>query len=164
LYRQSPVDLDAERFHTFMTPGIVTFDDPPAIQSGMINVVLDAQGRLSYWQAIPDEVEPNPPPAHPVDWQPLFEAAGLDPTQLKSTAPVWLSLAAFDERAAWTGSWPGSEFPLRVEAAAWRGRPVFFELIGSWAARQPEYLRVLGCSAPVRWCSDCSPKLPPGQK
>ena len=45
----------------------------------MINVLLDAQGRLSYLQAIPDEVEPNPPPAQPVDWKPLFAAAGLDP-------------------------------------------------------------------------------------
>ena len=29
-YRQSPVYLDPDRLHVFMTPGIVTFDDPPA--------------------------------------------------------------------------------------------------------------------------------------
>jgi serine/threonine-protein kinase len=133
-YRQSPVYLAPRGFHMLGMPGIVTFDDPPAIQSGMINIELDAQGRLSYLQAIPDEVEPHPSPAHPVDWKPVFAAAGLDRAQLKSAEPNHLSLAAFDERAAWTGSWPGSDFPLRVEAAAWRGKPVYFDLIGPWSS------------------------------
>ena len=78
-YRQSPVYLDPDGLHMFLTPGVVTFDDPPPIQSGMINILLDAQGRLSYLQAIPDEMETNPPPAHPMDWKVLFAAAGLDP-------------------------------------------------------------------------------------
>ncbi len=132
-YRQSPVDLAPDGLHKFMVPGVVTFDDPPPIQSGMINLTLDAQGRLSYWQAIPEEVEPNPPPAQRVDWKPLFAAAGLDPAQFQSAAPTRLSLAAFDERAAWTGFWPGTDFPLRIEAAAWRGKPVFFDLTGPWS-------------------------------
>jgi serine/threonine-protein kinase len=131
-YRQSPVYLDPDGLHMFMTPGIVTFDDPPAIQSGMINIILDAQGRLSYLQAIPDEVQPNPPPAQKVDWRSLFAAADLDPAQFQSAEPTRLSLAAFDERAAWTGRWPGTDFPLRIEAAAWRGKPVYFHLIGPW--------------------------------
>ncbi len=131
-YRQSPVYLDPDRFNVFLTPGVVTFNDPPPIQSGMINILLDAQGRLSYLQAIPNEVETHPPPAHPVDWKPLFAAADLDPAEFQSAAPTRLSLAAFDERAAWTGSWPGTDFPLRIEAAAWRGKPVFFYLIGPW--------------------------------
>jgi len=131
-YRQSPVYLDPDRFNISFTPGVVTFNDPPPIQSGMINIVLDAQGRLSYLQAIPNEVETNPPPAHPVDWKLLFAAAELDPAQFQSAAPTRLSLAAFDERAAWTGSWPGTDLPLRIEAAAWRGKPVYFHLIGPW--------------------------------
>jgi hypothetical protein len=43
-------------------------------------------------------------------------------------------------RQAWTGEWPGyNHRPLRVEAAAWHGRPVFFSLIGPWtnADRMP---------------------------
>jgi serine/threonine-protein kinase len=132
-YRQSPVYLDPDGFQDLpLTPGVVMFDDPPAIQSGMINIVLDAQGRLRYLQAIPKELEPNPPPSAPVDWKVLFSAAGLDMAQFHSAEPQWLSLAAFDERAAWTGQWPGSDRPLRVEAAAWRGKPVFFHMIGSW--------------------------------
>jgi len=131
-YRQSPVYLDPDRFNVFLTPGVVTFDDPPAIQSGMINLVLDAQGRLSYLQVIPKEVDPDPTPAQPADWKALFTAAELNPDQFHQATPTWVSLAAFDERAAWTGSWPGTDFPLRIEAAAWRGKPVFFNLIGPW--------------------------------
>ncbi len=131
-YRESPVYLSPHRFNVLLSPGVVTFNDPPPIESGMINMVLDAQGRLSYLQVIPPEVEPNPPPSRPVDWNPLFTAAGLDPAEFHKAEPTWLSLAAFDERAAWTGKWPGTDFPLRVEAAAWQGRPVFFHLIGPW--------------------------------
>ncbi len=132
-YRQSPVYLDPEGFHDLsITPGEPSFWDPPAIESGMINVIVDAQGRLTYLQAIPKEVEPNPPPATPLDWKPLFAAAGLDMAQFHSAEPEWLSLAAFDARAAWTGTWPGSGRPLRIEAAAWRGKPVFFSEIGPW--------------------------------
>ncbi|HEY6290647.1 MAG TPA: protein kinase [Terriglobia bacterium] len=132
-YRQSPVYLDPDHFQwDTITPGFVSFHDPPEIQSGMINIIVDAQGRLVYLQAIPKEVDPNPPPASPVDWNPLFAAAGLDRAQFRSAEPQWLSLAAFDARAAWTGNYPGTDRPLRVEAAAWRGRPVFFHEIGPW--------------------------------
>jgi hypothetical protein len=142
-YRQSPTYLAQGRYNYFLRADVITFDDPPPTQSGMINIKLDAQGRLSYLQAIPKEVEANPSPAQTVDWKPLFAAAGLDPAQFKKTEPNWLSLASFDERAAWTGSWPGSDFPLRIEAAAWRGKPVFFHLIGPWTKpdrTQYEYL------------------------
>jgi len=33
---------------------------------------------------------------------------------------------------AWTGVWPGTTRPLRVEAASFQGMPVFFRLIGDW--------------------------------
>jgi len=132
-YRQSPVYLDAEGYQGLsITPSVVRFDDPPAIQSDMINVVLDAQGRLTDFQAIPKEVETNPVPAAPVDWKPLFAAAGLDSAKFQPAEPQWLSLAAFDARAAWTGVWPDSGRPLRVEAAAWHGKPVYFSLSGPW--------------------------------
>ncbi|MGA2073985.1 MAG: serine/threonine-protein kinase [Terriglobia bacterium] len=132
-YRQSPIYLDADGFQgDTITPGVVQFNDPPETQSGMINIIVDAQGRLVYLQAIPKEVEPNPPPERPVDWKPLFAAAGLDLAQLHPAEPQWLSLASFDERAAWTGAWPGTNRALRVEAAAWRGKPVYFHEVGPW--------------------------------
>lgn len=138
-YRQSPrymIPLEQERL---MTPGIVTFSDPPTTQSGMVNLRLDTQGKLTYLQALPPQVEEDSTPAKPVDWNLLFAAAGLDASQLESAAPQWNSLASTDTRAAWTGKWPGSGRALRVEAGAWHGKPVFFRLIGPWT--RPERMR-----------------------
>jgi serine/threonine-protein kinase len=134
-YRQSPRPMVPSGIHgTELTPGVLTFNDPPPILSGMIRLRLDPQGRLVYWQAIPPEVDTTslalPKPA---DWSGLFAAAGLDAAQFAPAEPTWVSLAAFDTRAAWTGSWPGNDQPLRIEAAAWRGKPVFFSLIGPWS-------------------------------
>jgi predicted Ser/Thr protein kinase len=136
-YRQSPDDMLAEGFRDqFLNPGIITRDDPPAVLSGMINVALDPQGRLTYFQAIPPQKVPAPESSSvqpaTFDWNVLFAAAGLDPTQFQKAEPAWNSLADSDTRAAWTGAWPGTARPLRVEAAAWHGKPVFFSLIGDW--------------------------------
>jgi serine/threonine protein kinase len=132
MYRQSPRYLLPTDLHRQLTPGVVTPTDPPPTASGMINVQLDTVGHLLQLQAIPSQVEENPPPAKPADWKPLLAAAGLDLSQLQTATPQWVSLAASDERAAWTGKWPDSGRPLRVEAAAWRGKPVYFQMIGPW--------------------------------
>jgi serine/threonine-protein kinase len=131
-YRQSPRLMDTDGMQGFMNPGIVTFADPPQMLSGMINLQLDPQGRLTFFQAVPPELEENPLPSRPVDWNPLFAAAGLDSAQFDAVVPSRNSLTLSDERAAWTGRWPESNRPLRVEAAAWQGKPVFFSLIGPW--------------------------------
>jgi hypothetical protein len=134
-YRQSPRDMIPDGLSGYLVPGVVTFNDPPPTLSGMINLRLDPEGRLIYFQAMPPEVQEHPQPSQPVDWNKLFAAAGLDSAQLQPAEPTWTSLASADARAAWTGTWPGSNRALRVEAAAWRGRPVFFSLIGPWTIR-----------------------------
>jgi serine/threonine protein kinase len=140
-YRQSPDDMVADGFRDqSLNPGIVTQSDPPTTLSGMINVELDPQGRLTYFQAIPPQKESSSPPsAAPFDWNLLFIEAGLDPAQFQKAEPSWNSLAVSDTRMAWTGSWPGSKRPLRVEAAAWHGKTVFFSLIGDWT--KPERMK-----------------------
>ena len=139
-YRQSPDRMEADGFRDqLLNPGIVTPDDPPTVLSGMINVELDPQGQLTYFQAIPPEKESPTAPTSAFDWNVLFAAAGLDPTKFQKTEPAWNSLAASDARTAWTGTWPGTARPLRIEAAAWRGKPVFFSLIGDWT--KPERVK-----------------------
>ncbi len=147
-YRQSPDVLVASDFRdNLLTPGIVTKSDPPTVLSGMINLALDAQGRLTYFQAIPSQKQlPQKEgekevaaPVAPFDWNSLFTAAGLDPSKLQPAQPTWISLAASDTRMAWTGTWPGTTRPLRVEAAAFQGKPVFFSLIGDWT--KPERMK-----------------------
>jgi hypothetical protein len=132
-YRQSPRDLVPDGFWNIsFTPGVVTFIDPPPILSGMISVELDSEGRLTYFQAIPPEVEQPSTAAPLANWNSFFAAAELDPAQLRPVPPTWTTLASTDARAAWDGVWPGSTRPLHVEAAAWHGKPVFFSLIGPW--------------------------------
>jgi serine/threonine-protein kinase len=132
-YRQSPDPLVAQSFRDqLLNPGIVKRQDPPTDLSGMINVELDPQARLIFFQAIPPQKEISAGPAVPCDWNLLFSAAGLDPAQFQKAEPLWNSLAASDTRMAWTGTWPGSTRPMRVEAASFRGKPVFFSLIGDW--------------------------------
>jgi hypothetical protein len=114
----------------------------------MITMWMDADGHLQWLQVIPSEVEPATPStpapqtasqsasdtaqASSADWGTLFAAAGIDPAQLQPATPTWLSLAAFDARAAWDGQWSQSERPLHVEAAAWHGKPVYFSLVSPW--------------------------------
>jgi hypothetical protein len=126
--------MSSNDFHdVLLTPGIAQSDDPPQIVSGMVNVELDPQGRLIYFQAIPPEKEESTASTSSAfDWKILFALSGLDPAQFQTAPPVWNSLAGGDTRAAWTGKWPGTERPLRIEAAAYRGKPVFFSLIGEW--------------------------------
>jgi len=132
-YRQSPDYMMASGFlDQFLTPDIVTRSDPPPVLSGMIHVELDPQGRLAYFEAIPPQKDGTGSTAASFDWNPLFAAAGLDPAQFQKADPQWNSLAASDARMAWTGAWPGTARPLRVEAAAWHGKPVFFSLVGEW--------------------------------
>jgi serine/threonine protein kinase len=133
LYRQSPDDMMASGFRDqFLTPDIVTPSDPPLILSGMINLELDPQGRLTYFEAIPPQKYGPVSAPQAFDWNLLFAAAGLDPAQFQKAEPEWNSLADSDTRMAWTGTWPGTARPLRVEAAAWHDKPVFFSLIGDW--------------------------------
>ena len=40
-------------------------------------------------------------------------------------------------RAAWTGSMPDGPAGVRVEAAYWRGRPIYFEVLMPWAQAAP---------------------------
>ena len=137
-YRQSPRYMVARDFYDLLlTPGIIQSYDPPEVMSGMVHVELDPQGRLIYLLAIPPEIEDaKGPPSGAVDWGVLFAMAGLEQAQFQSTQPVWNSLAGGDTRAAWTGVWPGSKRPLRIEAASLRGKPVFFSLIGDWTKPQ----------------------------
>jgi serine/threonine-protein kinase len=45
---------------------------------------------------------------------------------------------AYDQLAAWKGTWPDSDVPLYVEAAAYRGRPVSFEILATSFAEAKE--------------------------
>ncbi len=142
-YRQSPRYFD---------PGYeltVSPDHPHINVSGEVLVLLDTQGRLLYLSAMPPQVDRSTGPPPPTDWKALFAAAGLDPAKFQSADPQWVPEAGFDTRAAWTGVYPSApKLPLRVEAASWRGKPVYFHMIGAWT--RPWRLRAFDSGAGAR--------------
>ncbi len=140
-YRQSPRYFD---------PGYeldVSKDHPHINVSGEVLVQIDTEGRLLYLSAMPPQVDQSTGAPPPSDWNALFAAAGLDLSKFRAADPQWLPEVGFDGRAAWTGVYPKApKVPLRVEAASWRGKPVYFHMIGAWTRpwRMQEYERSAG--------------------
>ena len=138
-YRESPRYLLAL---WLFNVGSVAPSDPARDVSGMTYEALDPSGRLEYFEAVPPQLDPAKGPAPPPDWPPLFKAAGLDIAQFKPAEPEWAPPVGSDARAAWTSVAPGRPgVPLRVEAAAYRGKPVYFQLVLPWTrpSRIQEY-------------------------
>jgi serine/threonine-protein kinase len=151
-YRQSPRYLEAYDYWRIVP------QDPPNEISGMLLVKLDTTGRLTYFEAAPPQVDEtgdvnantnanananasananpdantNAANAAPA-WSSLFQEAGLDIANFRQIESSWTPPHHADARAAWEGTYPGRpELPLRVEAAAYRGKLIYFELIGTW--------------------------------
>ena len=142
-YRQSPRYYD---------PGYelqVSVSHPHINVSGELLLQLDTEGRLLLLSAMPPQVDQSTGPPPPTDWNALFAAAGLDPAKFRAADPQWLPEVGFDSRAAWTGAYPSApKIPLRVEAASWRGKPVYFHMIGAWT--RPWRMREFEFGAGVR--------------
>jgi hypothetical protein len=134
-YRQSPRPLVS-----LWSNGRVSWGMPPPEVSGMAGVVYDLRGQLLEFYRVPPQVEEVGEAAPPPDWSPLFTEAQLDPSQLSPAAPEWSPPFYCDARAAWTGHWPERpDIPIRVEAAAHRGQPVWFRIVQPWT--RPERMQ-----------------------
>jgi len=141
-YRQSPLYLEAAPMDDLidLSISIASPSNPPQTHVGMAGLSLDPQGRLIEFSAVPPQVEGTPVPQHPADWTALLAAAGVDMSRFVPAEPQWIPLVSFDARAAWTGSYGHAPAaPLRIEAASWRGSPVYFQVIGPWS--KPERTR-----------------------
>ena len=126
-FRQSPRPLVSERMS-----GEVFYTHPPLVVSGMAGVRLDLAGRLVAFYAVPPQVESDGPSPDP-DWSSLFEEAGLDRAAFKEVEPRWTPSSFGDARAAWEGAYPRRpDIPVRIEAAAHRGKPVSFRMVAPW--------------------------------
>src|ERR1017187_3932685 len=144
-YRQSPRPLVPEAFPL----GTVDPGDPPPIVSGMVSVMLDPQGRLLEFDAVPPQVDKESGTVPPPDWKRLFDAAGLDMSRFSAATPQWTPLGICDARAAWTGVLSsGPPNPVRVEAAAWRGKPIYYQIVGPWT--RPERMQSFMLTASIK--------------
>ncbi len=147
-YRQSSAAFEPLNWF-----GFVGGQDPPHATPGVSSVVLRDDGRLVELFVAPPQheaegtagggagggadaapaVDAAPAPGTPADFTPLLTAAGLDPAALQPAAPQWSPPFFADQRAAWTGTLPGADtYPLRVEAASYRGRPSYFLVVDPW--------------------------------
>ena len=140
-YRQSPRSLQGQNLS-----GRVSWTDPEP-QAGMAGASYDLQGRLLSFYVVTPQLEQAaaaPAPAAEPDWTPFFSEARLDPARFERVPPRWTPPFYADARAAWEGHWPSRpELPLRVEAAAYRGRPVWFEIKNAWTRPEREQVSSL---------------------
>jgi serine/threonine-protein kinase len=134
-YRQSPrvlVPADSRDY--------ITEHDPPSRVAGTALVRVDPSGRLVRFEAAPPEREETTTasaPARVTDWSVLLAEAQIEPGGFSPAVPQWTPPVHCDERAAWEGHFPGQpDVPIRLEAGAWRGRPIYFRMVAPWT--QPE--------------------------
>ncbi len=105
----------------------------PQTTGGMKTISLDTRGRLVEFSAVSPQFTESPTTQTNADFTPAFSAAELDLSKFKETSPNWTPSVASDTRKAWEGSLPDHpEIPLRVEAAAFQGKIVYFQLIYPW--------------------------------
>jgi serine/threonine-protein kinase len=144
-YRSSPGYL-VPRFTLTVSPS-----DPPPLVPGMVLVAIDTKGWLTRFAAVPPRAETGG--TAPFNWNELIAAGGFGEATLRPAEPQSVPPVSFDERAAWTGTLDGTPaLPIRIEAASWKGRLVYFDLVWPWdrpaanPARQPRFgsLLVLG--------------------
>jgi len=118
-----------------------SFLDPPWTEAGVRGVRLDTRGRLDELVVVPPQwEEPGGERADP-NWDSLFQEAGIEIGDFSAAEPRLMPPVGFDRRAAWAGFHPlRHDIPLQVEAAAYRGRAVFFSLIYPWDTRDYRYV------------------------
>jgi hypothetical protein len=124
-YRDSPRYFD--------TSEEIAVDTPALDVSGMNSLYLDLDGRLHWFMHVPPQREPPASATNPFDWSSLFSEAGLEIATFQKTTSTWVPLHAYDERAAWDGVDPlRPDQKVHVEAASFRGKPIYFETVYPW--------------------------------
>jgi serine/threonine-protein kinase len=125
-YRQSP------RPFSMSADGNVNEEYPPRDFPGMTTLTLDTLGRLRSFYVMPPE-KSSAADSSTTDWSPLFAESGLDQTKFQPVSPVWTPPHETTTRAAWEGSYPDQpDFKIHVEAGAFAGKPVYFEIFDAW--------------------------------
>jgi serine/threonine-protein kinase len=110
--------------------GDVTDFNPPPIEPGMVSLLIDGQGRLRTFLAVPygDAIEPVAP-------ETVFHAAQLDFGKFAEATPQSKPIIVYDQLRAWKGPHPGIPgAELTVEIASWKGRVTSAKVLAPWSA------------------------------
>jgi serine/threonine-protein kinase len=125
IYRESPSFLVAQPY------GSVDATNPPPIGKGMVQVSLNAAGKLRWFSAVPPA--DAPPVAAPVRPAAVFQAVGFDPATFTETAPDFQPVGAADELHSWKGPHPViPNLDMTVEMATWKGRLTTVHVLDNW--------------------------------
>jgi serine/threonine-protein kinase len=108
-----------------------TRSDPAPSWNGDAYVALDPEGHLLEFSRIDRQLAPPDSERAPsTDWNRLLSLTGADVTGLQPVTPLWTPDVASDARAAW--AWGSGGMVGRLEAASWRGKPVWLRTIAPW--------------------------------
>ncbi|PWU08115.1 MAG: hypothetical protein C5B51_08420 [Terriglobia bacterium] len=124
-YRESQSPLHAPPF------GDVQPDNPAPTEPGMLQVILDGNGRLREFSAVPFAA--GDALAEPVPPELIFRAAGLDRAAFVEVSPKSVPASPADQLHAWKGSHPSiPNADLLVEMGSWKGRVTFAKVNTPW--------------------------------
>jgi predicted Ser/Thr protein kinase len=112
----------------------------PPTAGGMRSISLDTRGRLVEFSAVPPSFTGNENAPPETDFAAAFQSAELDLSKFREVRPAWTPAHASDARRAWEGvTTDHAEIPLRVEAASFQGKIVYFRLIYPWTKPDANY-------------------------
>ena len=125
IYRQSRGLLIASPY------GSISADNPPPINPGMIQVSVNAAGKVRWFTAMPMAGAEDP--AQPVEPDAVFRLSGLDLAKFTETKPQFAPRGAADQVRAWQGPHPTIPgLDLTVEMASWKGRITTVHVLNRW--------------------------------
>lgn len=128
-HRTSPRYLEPQNY-AYET---VWLNDPPNDIAGMTRILLDGRGRLLEFEAVPPQVRDEAVDPRDIDWSTLFAEAGLDIRNYRQTEAKWTPPFYADSILAWEGTHVDHpELSVQIEAAAFRGKPVYFQIVAPW--------------------------------
>jgi hypothetical protein len=100
----------------------------------MATLEMDAHGHLLQLLVVPPQVDDSKSTSPEFNWSMCFAEAGLDMSHFSLAGPKWLPPVPFDKLSDWEGAEPQQPgVPLHVTAASYRGKPVYFQVIGPWS-------------------------------
>jgi serine/threonine-protein kinase len=125
IYRESPALMVAAPY------GDISTNNPPPTRPGMVQVNLEAGGKLRWFSAMP--LADAADLAQPVEPSAVFRLAGLDPAAFTETAPKFVPPGPADRLRAWKGPHPRiPNLDLTVEMAFWKGRVTAVHVLENW--------------------------------
>jgi serine/threonine-protein kinase len=109
--------------------------EPAPIYGNMVSVKLDLNGNLIKLHAVPSKKWP----AQELNLSALFAAAGLNLAEFTEAVPSELPPDFADTQRAWEGRSPhGTDLPIKVEAAFYHGKPIYFEVLHDRRVEKPD--------------------------